>query len=182
MKNERRKMGYALSVKLRADAPIEKIEPILLSRFQKLNGFKWFSSVSDEHTYSPKYMHGFSLSYRSLSVEDHEYVNVILCDIAEKYGLKELDPRSNIEFPCYYYDNEVNFIVKKSVIDNIDTSEYTFKKEGESYTILTSEDEENLTDEDFLDENVEYTRAYFEPFEKNIKQEQVESLVFLQEI
>ena len=37
-------------------------------------------------------------------------------------------------------------------------------------------------DEDFLNENVEYTRAYFEPFEKNIKQEQVESLVFLQEI
>lgn len=146
-------MGYTISLILKEDAPIEKIENILRDQFETMHGYKWLSSVSDEHGYAPEYDYGLSISYSSLMVEERTLVMLVFADIAEQYGVRKLDVRSGLQFPFYYYDSELTFLIDKDKWSEIETTEYCTVIENELEVII---------DDNLIENDTEYNQVVFD--------------------
>lgn len=146
-------MGYTISLILKEDTPIERIENILREEFESIFGYKWLSSVSDEHGYAPEYEYGLSISYSSLMPEERSLVMLVFSDLAEQYGVRKIEVRSGLELPCYYYDSSLTFLVDKDKWSEIETTEY--------YTVKNN-DIEVAIDEELIEDDMEYTHIEFD--------------------
>lgn len=157
-------MGYSIVLQLKDDAPKDKIVDFLEKAIT--SDFIGFSDSEDYSTSSTEYKNALYFSYGARGTEDAHMFYIMLFKLAEKYGLYETNMIDNIEYPCYYYDDILTFILteeqEKSSQDMLDEYRFGYSTiiEDDKERILTPEDLEGV--DDIEDKYPEFKTHQFE--------------------